>query len=315
MLQSKKIRTEQLIDYTYFKELYRPYKERMAEAEFAMIIGIDYNGYYRIRRGDKARINKTQIDRVKYILNREKRYYTKEELEIIAHEYNTDIDTIIQYVLCSGKDENVEDYKRLLEEKGKIWIGKTKCSKTFASMYEETILKGAKEKANQICSKYNCKSLISDAASEAMSFILLQGGHIEKNFSDDTSKVRSIIIGSMSVHIKYMCLMHIKKAREYSYEVRYTSSRGEEKSFERQLEDKKANTEEQVLESMEPESPARRCIKLVLQNVEDGLETKEAIKKAAKTLGIKPAEAMKLLRNLYDGNEETEQHTGVEIGE
>ena len=49
LLQSKKIRAGQLIDYAYFKELYKPYEAKMSEVEFAKLLGISYVNYNNIK--------------------------------------------------------------------------------------------------------------------------------------------------------------------------------------------------------------------------------------------------------------------------
>ena len=49
LLQSKKIKADQLIDYKYFKELYKPYEAKMSEAEFAKLLGISYVNYRHIK--------------------------------------------------------------------------------------------------------------------------------------------------------------------------------------------------------------------------------------------------------------------------
>lgn len=49
LLQSNKLKRKQSIDYTYFLELYGPYKDMMSEKEFADILGISKHMYYSIK--------------------------------------------------------------------------------------------------------------------------------------------------------------------------------------------------------------------------------------------------------------------------
>ena len=49
LLQSKKIKADQLIDYKYFKELYKPYESKITEVEFAILLGIGYVNYGNIK--------------------------------------------------------------------------------------------------------------------------------------------------------------------------------------------------------------------------------------------------------------------------
>ena len=49
LLESKKIKAGQLINYAKFLELYKPYSDRMSEQEFAEILGIKYYNYTNIK--------------------------------------------------------------------------------------------------------------------------------------------------------------------------------------------------------------------------------------------------------------------------
>ena len=85
LLKTGKIKTGQLIDYAYFKELYEPYKEKKEQVEFAEILGINYASFIKIKNEiQKAKIidyrDKKKVDRIKYILMQDSRYYSEEEL-------------------------------------------------------------------------------------------------------------------------------------------------------------------------------------------------------------------------------------------
>ena len=61
---------------------------------------------------------KEKIDRIKYILNQDSRYYSQEELDILSKKYNCSIDIIIQYILCSRMNgEYFDAYRKVLEER------------------------------------------------------------------------------------------------------------------------------------------------------------------------------------------------------
>ena len=123
LLKRGKLKSGQLINYEYFKELYEPYQEKMKETEFADILGISYDNYYTIKyKCTKTKVmhykDKEKIDRIKYIVNQDSRYYSQEELVDLSEKYNCSIDTIIQYLLCSGMDSEFLDvYKEALEER------------------------------------------------------------------------------------------------------------------------------------------------------------------------------------------------------
>ena len=88
----RKVKLGQTINYEKFKDLYEPYERKLTQIEFAKIIGISESNFHNIRnQGTRAKVRdyreKEKIDRVKYILKQESRYYTKEELEKLAIQY------------------------------------------------------------------------------------------------------------------------------------------------------------------------------------------------------------------------------------
>ena len=180
LLRSSKLKSGQLIDYTYFKQIYEPYKEKMGEVEFASILGISYTNYFNLKNfRNRAKLidyrEKKKVNRIKYILNKESRYYSKEELEKLSKKYDCSLDIIIQYILCGGEDgEYVQIYKSLLNEKGKVWIGITKCSKEFAERYAKFMMEIADKSSAKYCNKYNCRHLYPDLASDSVVYLLLK---------------------------------------------------------------------------------------------------------------------------------------------
>ena len=88
----KKVKAGQLINYAEFLELYEPYEGKLTQIDFAKILGIGESNFPSMKnKGTRARVRdyreKEKIDRVKYILKQESRYYTKEELEKLAIQY------------------------------------------------------------------------------------------------------------------------------------------------------------------------------------------------------------------------------------
>ena len=53
LLDSKKIKPGQLINYTQFLELYEEYKEKMSELDFTEVLGISYSNYFNIKNAKK----------------------------------------------------------------------------------------------------------------------------------------------------------------------------------------------------------------------------------------------------------------------
>ena len=74
LLKSRKVKAGQLIDYSYFKELYEPHKEKMEQVEFAEILGISYANFINM----KNKPNKTAI-----LIEREEKISEEEKEKVI----------------------------------------------------------------------------------------------------------------------------------------------------------------------------------------------------------------------------------------
>ena len=77
LLDTKKVRAGQSINYAQFLELYEPYKDIISQQEFAEMLGIRYGNYMHIKhKGTKARILKERKEKI----SEEKREEIIEEL-------------------------------------------------------------------------------------------------------------------------------------------------------------------------------------------------------------------------------------------
>ena len=233
-------------------------------------------------------------------------------MEDLSQEYGISIDDIIKYALCDGNVTYIESYKKVLQQKEKLWIGRIKCSKEFASKYAELILNSASRVSSVICSKYDCKNNINDMASDAMEYILLSSGQIEKNF-DGELDVKKAIESYMGRHIKYKCLENIKEAKKISYDDKFNTSKGEGDSLQKQLKDDRTNTEAEAIRKIGKETLEKKCAKLVMRGIKGGLDKKQALIEASKALGIKPAEALTIMKEMQAKRKKTKADS--EIGE
>ena len=312
LLKTGKIKTGQLIDYAYFKELYEPYKEKKEQVEFAEILGINYASFIKIKNEiQKAKIidyrDKKKVDRIKYILMQDSRYYSEEELENLAKKYNCDMNTIIMYIFCAGKNnEYTQAYTDILRQKRKIRIGNTKCSKGFSEKYAKVILDQSDKISKINSKKYCCRHLQPDIASEAIVYLLQKGGEIEKNFEDNDEMAKELIILKIRTYIKYRCMQQLKKPKEISYQVRYTSYKGEGK--EANILDRVADNSQKLEEEVENriliqeddlqlKSIGQKYAELLMRNIEQGLTIEEALGKMESQLKKSQEEILKILRN------------------
>ena len=306
LIKSKKIKVGQSINYEYFLEIYEPYKDRMEEKEFAGLLGISYANYLNIKhKGAKAKVynyyDKEKIDRIRYILNKESRFYLKSEIEYLSKQYDIEIETIIQNIMNISERENTLIHMNLLQEKGKIWIGKQKFSKEFASKYARFIIDEAERSSKILCKKYNCNNVAQDLAGDAIEYLLKKCGFIEKNFSDDDCQSKNLIGASIYLHIKYNCLKKLRLPKENSLYRTFTY-KGEEKEGNIGIKDETQNTENEVeekilKENLKNKSMEEICIEILLDNINRELSSEEVIEIMSKKLKISKEDMLEKLKN------------------
>ena len=310
LLTGEKVKVGQSIDYKEFQDLYEPYKDKMKEREFARLLGISCDNYYKFKKTGKVRVQdyyiKEKIDRIRYMLNQEPRYYKKEEIEEISEMYEIDINTIIQNILCAGKEKYVSNYTDLLEKRGEIWIGSTACSKKFANTYSKTIIEKAGEISRMLCSKYRCKHMQQDIASDTIEYILKKSGEIEKNFYDNKEIAENRICARINFYIKCKCLKSLSKSQKYDFYIRYTYKDDGKRSniFDIGIKDETTqDIEKEILEEMEEkskekskENPEEKCIELLMKNIELGLSRENALEKTGEMLNLNPEEMLEQLK-------------------
>lgn len=310
LIKENKIRPGQLIDYKYFKEIYEPYKEKMDEKTFAELLGITYPNYMNMKHnGRRVKVNdyriKEKIDRIKYIIKREIRYYTKEEIENICKEFDIGIDILLQYLCCKGREEFVTNFRDILEKKGKVWIGQTECSREFANKYSKAFIAIANKNSKIVCKKYGFISEQQDIASDALEDMLYKWGDIEKNFGDNDNLVKKLISTRTYLNMEYKCLEMLRKPREYSFHRTFTSKDSEEELnvFDKGIKGNSINVQEEAemkilkeIKEKQAKSPEEVCIDLLKEYIELGLNMEESIKRTGEALGISPEEMLETLQ-------------------
>ncbi len=306
--KTNKIKIGIPIEYSVFLEIYEPYKKSMSESEFAEILGISYSSYSKLKTGIiKSKIRDKQkqskLDRVVYTLKRESRYYSIEELEDMCEKYSLTIEDIIGE-FCNG-EKFLDDYREVLKNKGKIWIGKTKCSKKFAELHSQMILRSTKKFAGLLCLKYYCKSEVQDIASKSIVYVLDKCGDVDKNFVDDEKSAEKIIKARIYYFIKYECLKSLGQPKVGSFYGTFTYKGNEEERnvFDRGIKDDSQNVQDELeekelkqIKKRQETNPEETYIELLMRNIESGLNREEALLKTAKVLGITPQEMLKLLQ-------------------
>ena len=299
------------INYYQFLEMYEPYKEKLTEEEFAKVLGIRYANYTTMKYNrNRARIQKKQseIERIKYEL-KESRYYSKDELEEVAKKYNVEVDELIAHLCCKNRRKNLCEYKELLDEKGKIWLGKTKCTKKFAENHAKEILKYAHKFSKILCKDYHTTTKVEDFAMQTVIYILEKRGDIEKNYGDDFEKAERIIKRQIFMSIKIRCICEIKKVkRTISIYKDAASKDGKKGDPILNLKGKYAEHDEQndvqkqvediILdeEKKQTKQPEELCVEALKIYIDNGFSRQEAIAKTSEKLGMDPEEMLDALK-------------------
>ena len=291
--------------------MYEPYKEKLTEEEFAKVLGIRYANYTTMKYNrNRARIQKKQseIERIKYEL-KESRYYSKDELEEVSKKYNVEVDELIAHLCCKNRRKNLCEYKELLDEKGKIWLGKTKCTKKFAENHAKTIIKYAHKFSKILCKDYHTTTKVEDFAMQTVIYILEKRGDIEKNYGDDFEKAERIIKRQIFMSIKIRCICEIKKVkRTISIYKDAASKDGKKGDPILNLKGKYAEHDEQndvqkqvediILdeEKKQTKQPEELCVEALKIYIDNGFSREEAIAKTSEKLGMDPEEMLDALK-------------------
>ena len=304
----KQVKEGQLIKYSELLELYKPYKERISEIDFAKLLGINYSNYKSVRnRGTKAKIKdykkEIKINGIRYLLQ-ESRYYSKQELENLSKKYEIDLSEILKKFFNLQNNKNLKNIEDCLEIKGQLWIGNIKCSKIFAEKYAQFMIETAMKIGNNYCRKYKCKSVKDDVISNSIIFIIEKRGHIEKNCITE-EQIKTAIFHSISRYIMDSFLWEKSRKCSKIYSYFEININGEEiNPFDKGIVDASINVENEVIENM---SQAKEidlkndlledsCLRLLKKYLEIGYDENKAILEVSKIVKIAVKPLVKILK-------------------
>jgi len=231
-----------LISYKEVQKLHKKYLPEVDEKTFALeVLGFTYEHYLNVKnKGKKGKIkDKINLVKTDYIKNgclTETRYYTIAELEEICRINNITIEEFIKYVILKFNtyklDEAISHYIEAINKHGKLWIGKTPLSPSFAEKYTNAIYARAQRVTYKYKAIYQYNNQdAEDYIQDLVMYILETCGDIEKNFEDKPNFFKETIYNKM----KYRLIEKIFLDRNINIRLmpstkRYTIS-GEEKEF------------------------------------------------------------------------------------
>lgn len=205
-----------LIGYEELQRLHQQYGSQMEEDFFAKrVLEIPSKTYRTMKQGDcqtHILCHNKKIELIHNMLLKECRWYSKEELEEICKKNKISIDKIIRQVLGNGTNMYNDVYKRVLNEKGRLWIGRSKISEQFLEENMESIVRLANIALCNLKKRYRImqNSEDEDFIQDAIIWLSQYGGEIEKNFKDYPDILQKKIFNTISKGIRIKMLILCK---------------------------------------------------------------------------------------------------------
>jgi len=294
------------INYERLTEIAEKWRDKIQEKDFAYkILGISEKSYYGMKYDTKKQSHvlnpriKERADKIRYKIEREKRFYTLEEIEHICAESELTIDEFCSYVVQREMHKRIylerNFYSELLHRKGKIFIGRgDRLSKEFARKNQKFIINFARSLAVDLCRTYQAKQHIEDYAQDTMLYVIENCGDLEKNFDDDFGLCKGLIYTRAKAFIKGKIIIG-KKAKTISADSYYKNRKDNSLSIKSQDED----LETEVIDKVEAERDSGMLVKKVLTYIENGADPIETIRKIAAVNGLDFQNLIEQFRKYY----------------
>ena len=283
------------------------------------ILGISYqsyqsiknNSYYKSIIKDTDKVLITQI--LAEVLEKE-RYYTKEEIEQICETNNISLQDFFDYVLGKATYFGREEYKKVLDSKGKLWIGtQTRLSNEFTNKNLYEILRIAEIASKQIYYKYyySIRNLEpEDLEQEAVTMILETCGDLEKNF-EGSELSRRIYLRVRKYLLRYIkTIGNPRVVSMYGYYQK--DSRTREKRTDLELKDEKSNTELQAIENVKTEIANSSIIRYLSILFKNGYDRDTALQKTEAVFQISKRAILNAIKEELLKRQNSKQAKGEE---
>lgn len=181
----------------------------------------------------------------------------KDEIEQICKTNNITLQDFLDYILGKALYFGHDEYKKLLNSKGRIWIGfRSKLSNEFVNRNLNQIRNIARKVSNHIYYKYKSekrKLEKEDLEQEASILIIETCGDLEKNFDGDELS-RMIYLRARVNMLKHIAT-EIKccKYTGYYKKAQARTTKGNGKNIDLVIKDENADTEKEALDQQKNE--------------------------------------------------------------
>lgn len=303
IFEQEKLSSGKRISYDEIENIQKKYNVPLNELLY--ILGITKHAYNFIKRERKYRtiVKNMDIYFITQILSEtmvKERYYTKEEIEQICKTNNISLQNFFDYILGKAVYFGYNAYDKLLNSKGKIWIGvKSKLSNEFINKNLNQIREIARKVSNYVYYKYKSekrKLEKEDLEQEIFILIIETCGDLEKNF-DDGELSKMIYLRARANILNYIH-PEPKTVSMFGYynNAQNRSIKGNGKNTDLIIKDEHANTEKEALDNYENELEEISIIGYLSKLLEYGYDRNTSIEKTANTFGIDQKTMLEIIK-------------------
>ena len=310
------------IGYEEFLKLYQIFGEKVSEEEFAsVILEIPYKSYFKKMKEGKNRTkilcNNSKMQLIRSLQFKVSRWYQREEIEKICSDNQVPIDKLIRQIASNGTILYNEYYKKVLEEKGQLWIGKTRLSNEFIENNYPKIMNMAKIALKTVKRRFGINENMEDEdmIQDAIIWLMENAGEAEKNFLEYPNIIEQRIFNTLrkSILIKFMHIINVRirtissnqrlvprKHKDSTKEgdelgTRFAGTYNTEEEAIKRMENKNAKYE--IENETKEEELAIRCIQYMKIQIENGLSRQEILDGAIKEFDLSQKELLELMQN------------------
>lgn len=293
----------QRISYEEIEKIQRKYDVNLNELLY--MLGITKRAYFFIKRERKYSSIIKDMDKyfIAQILSEiivKERYYTKSEIEQICKTNNISLQDFFDYIFGKARYFGHDTYEKLLNNKGKIWIGaRGKLSNEFVNRNINQIREIARKISNYIYYHFKSKNKKlekEDLEQEACVLIIETCGDLEKNFDNDELE-RMIYLRIRIYMLKHIAVdARVVSIHGYYKNAQDRNPKGNGRNLDLVIKDESADTEKEALENLEEEIEDISIIGYLSKLVEEGYDRNTVLERTAYVFGIDKETMLEVLK-------------------
>ena len=212
--------------------------------------------------------DKNREDEVKYLVENNAEVYSRETINKICEQTGVSLNKFLSIAF----ERSIEEYQKVLDKKGKLYVGKSRLSNKFIEKYGRYIIE-------QLEAKIKNKQYGQDVEDDTMDIILNKFSYIEKNIKtkDAIEKVLKSEIENEVKKILIQKYYEVMKEQSIDTEIKVRNKTGKENIIKREIKDSSVNVSKYVREKLQKEENyiENTCIDKMYEYLEDGMDKKQ----------------------------------------